>query len=91
MGKISTTIRTDQDVKQQAQRIFSGLGMDMSTAVNIFFHQVVRINGLPFEVTMDAPKAETLAALQEVQQMKKDPHIGKTYTNVDDMMKELLA
>ena len=91
MGKISTTIRTDQDVKQQAQRIFSGLGMDMSTAVNIFFHQVVRINGLPFEVTMDAPNAETLAALQEVQQMKKDPHIGKTYTNVDDMMKELLA
>ena len=91
MAKVRTTIRTDQDTKQQAQRIFSGLGLDMSTAVNIFFHQVIRSNGLPFDVTMDTPNAETLAALQEVQQMKKDPHIGKTYTNVDDMMKDLLA
>lgn len=91
MAKVSTTIRTDQDVKQQAQRIFSNLGMDMSTAVNVFFYQVIRSNGLPFDVTMDTPNADTLAAIQEVQQMKKNPHIGKTYTDVDDMMKELLA
>ncbi len=91
MGKISTTIRTDQDVKQQVQHIFSNLGMDMSTAVNIFFHQVIRTNGLPFAVTMDVPNEETLAAIQEVQEMKKNPKLGKAYTNVDDMIKELLS
>ncbi len=91
MGKISTTIRTDQDVKQQAQRIFSNLGMDMSTAVNIFFHQVIRANGLPFSVTMDVPNEETIAAIREVQEMKKNPKLGKAYTDVDDMMRELLT
>lgn len=91
MAKVSTTIRTDQDAKKQVQQIFSSLGMDMSTAVNIFFHQVIRNNGLPFEVVMDTPNDETLEAIKEVQRMKADPALGKTYTDVDAMMKELLA
>lgn len=91
MAKVSTTIRTDLEAKQQVQQIFSNLGMDMSTAVNIFFRQVIRSNGLPFEVVLDAPNDETIEAIKEVQQMKKNPTLGKTYTDVDDMMEELLA
>ena len=34
---------------------------------------------------------ETLEAIREVQEMKKDPSIGKSYTDVDEMMRELLA
>lgn len=84
-------IRMDKDVKEQAQRIFSQLGMDMTTAVNVFLRQVIRSNGLPFELRLDTPNEETLAAIREVQEMKKDPSIGKSYTDVDEMMKELLA
>ena len=84
-------IRMDKDVKEQAQRIFSQLGMDMTTAVNVFLRQVIRNNGLPFELRLDTPNEETLAAIREVQEMKKDPSIGKSYTDVDEMMKELLA
>ena len=82
-------IRMDKDVKEQAQRIFSQLGMDMTTAVNVFLRQVIRSNGLPFELRLDTPNGETLAAIREVQEMKKDPSIGKSYTDVDEMMKEL--
>ena len=82
-------IRMDKDVKEQAQRIFSQLGMDMTTAVNVFLRQVIRNNGLPFELRLDTPNEETLAAIREVQEMKKDPSIGKSYTDVDEMMKEL--
>ena len=82
-------IRMDKDVKEQAQRIFSQLGMDMTTAVNVFLRQVIRHNGLPFELRLDTPNEETLAAIREVQEMKKDPSIGKSYTDVDEMMKEL--
>ena len=39
----------------------------------------------------DEFNAVTKAALQEVEQMKKDPSIGKSYTDVDEMMQELLA
>jgi DNA-damage-inducible protein J len=51
----------------------------------------LRYHGLPFEIRLDEPNAETREAIDEVQRMKKDPAIGKTYTDVDAMMKELLA
>ncbi len=91
MSKVSTTIRTDSDIKSQAQQIFTSMGMDMSTAINIFFHQVIRKNGLPFEVVATTPNLETREAIAEVQRMKADPSLGKGYTDVDDMMKELLG
>jgi len=84
-------IRMDKEVKEKAQQIFAQLGMDMTTAVNVFLRQTIRHNGLPFEVKLDTPNKETLMAIEEVQQMKKDPSLGKAYTDVDEMMKELLA
>lgn len=84
-------IRMDKEVKEQAQQIFAQLGMDMTTAVNVFLRQTIRHNGFPFELRLDTPNEETLAAIREVQQMKKDPSLGKSYTDVDEMMKELLA
>ena len=83
-------IRMDKDVKEQAQRIFAQLGMDMTTAVNVFLRQAIRYNGFPFEIRLDTPNQETLDAINEVQQMKKDPSVGRSYTDVDKMMEELL-
>ena len=84
-------IRMDKDVKERAQYVFAQLGMDMTTAVNVFLRQVIRSNGFPFELRLDTPNEETMEALREVQEMKKDPFIGKSYTDVDNMMKELLT
>ena len=87
----SMTIRMNREVKQEAQEIFSALGMDMTTAINVFLRQAIYFRGFPFEVRLDIPNEDTLAAINEVQQMKKNPALGKTYTDVDEMMKELLA
>ena len=84
-------IRMDKEVKEKAQQIFAQLGMDMTTAVNVFLRQTIRHNGFPFELRLDTPNEETLEAIREVQKMKKDPSVGKSYTNVDEMMEELLA
>ena len=46
----SINVRVDGDIKSQAQDVFSSLGMDMSTAINIFLRQAVRKNGIPFEL-----------------------------------------
>ena len=91
MEKTSMTIRTDKEVKQQASEIFDALGMDMTTAVNVFLRQAIRYKGFPFELKVDIPNEETLEAIQEVQQMKNNHLMGKSYTDVDDMMKELLS
>lgn len=86
----SMTIRMDKDVKMQAQKIFSEIGMDMTTAVNVFLKQAIRYNGFPFELRVDNPNLDTIEAINEVETMKLNPNLGKSYSDVDFMMEELL-
>lgn len=63
----------------------------MSTAMTIFAKKMVRENGIPFEVKINTPNAETIEAIKEVEEMKKNPAEYKAYSDVDEMMKELLG
>lgn len=90
MALQSTNIKIDTELKKQAQRLFAGLGMDMTTAVNIFLRQAVKEQAIPFRIGESVPNSETLMALQEVEKMKKDPSAYKGYSNIDQMMEELL-
>lgn len=60
--------------------------MSMTTAFNVFAKTMVRQQGIPFEVSLDIPNAETKAAIEEIAQMKKNPAKYKGYTDVDKMM-----
>lgn len=51
MPKVSTTLSIDADVKAQAQSLFADLGLDLSTAVNLFFRQCIYEKGIPFRIT----------------------------------------
>lgn len=84
-------IRMDANLKKQFEAFCTDMGMSMTTAINIFARKAVRENRIPFEISGDVPNAETQEAIREVKQMKEDPALGKTYTDVDQMMKELLA
>ena len=55
--------RTDAETKEQAEAILSELGMSPSTAINIFYRQIVMRRGLPFPA--EIPNAETRAAFDE--------------------------
>lgn len=46
-------IKTDSELKKQAEALFADLGMNMTTAINIFMRQAVRENRIPFEITRD--------------------------------------
>ena len=91
MTTTSMNIRMDSTIKRQAQELFAALGMDMTTAVNIFLRQAIRRQGLPFDVALNRPNSETLEAIAEVREMKKHPEQYKGYTDVDAMMKDMLA
>ena len=41
---------------------------------------------ITFEISGDVPNAETVEAIKEVKRMKANPSLGKTYSNVDQMM-----
>ncbi|MBD5646381.1 MAG: type II toxin-antitoxin system RelB/DinJ family antitoxin [Desulfovibrio sp.] len=91
MATSSMNIRMDSGIKKQAQELFAALGLDMSTAVNIFLRQAIQRQGLPFEVVLREPNAETLEAKEEVEAMKRAPDNHRSYKNSNAMMKELLA
>ena len=51
MSVTNINIRTDSEIKAKAQEIFAALGLDMTTAVNLFLRQTVRMNDIPFVLT----------------------------------------
>ena len=77
-------IRTDMEVKQNAERIFAELGLTMSTAVNIFLRQAIRQGGLPFEVKLDIPNETTAAAIAEGRALLHDKNAAG-YKSIDEL------
>ena len=90
MAPVSTNIKIDPKLKKEAQELFNELGMNLTTAVNIFLAQAVREQAIPFKVSNDIPNEETKEAIKEVKEMIADPSKGKSFNDVDAMMKELL-
>ena len=91
MANTSINIRMDADLKRQFEAFCSDVGMTMTTAFDVFARKTVREHRIPFEISGDVPNAETVEAIQEVKSMKANRGIGKTYSNVDQMVEELLA
>lgn len=53
----SINVRTDVGVKESAQALFGALGMDMTTAINLFLRQSIRAQGIPFPVVLASTSA----------------------------------
>ena len=90
MANSSMNIRMDSEVKEQAQRLFAEFGLDMTTAINMFLRQSIRMQGIPFDLKLEVPNAETAAAIEEVQKMKRD-HNKKTYSSFSELLQEVKA
>ncbi len=90
MANTNITIRMNEQLKKQAEELFSDLGLSMTTAFVAFTKQAVREQRIPFIISRNIPNAETIAAIDEVEKMKLYPHMYKGYNDVDEMMLELL-
>jgi DNA-damage-inducible protein J len=77
-------IRTDRDVKDQAEQIFSELGLTMTTAVNLFLRTAIREHGIPFALKLDVPNETTAAAIEEGRRIALDSSV-KGYTSMDEL------
>lgn len=91
MAKINVNIRMDKELKRQFEDFCEDMGMSMTTAFTLFARKAVSEYRIPFEISGKVPNDETLAAMEEVQRMKADPSIGKTYSSAEEMMKDLLS
>ncbi len=84
MGKsVNLNIRTDKELKISVEHILHRLGLNHSTAINIFYRQISLNKGLPFSVNI--PNKETLKAMKESEIGKN----VKTFKNSKELFKDL--
>ena len=88
MATVSTQIRIDEDLKKQAAELFSQLGLDMSSAMNIFLKQCVLHEGLPFNVELPKYKPEVIEAMEEARRIARDPKT-KRYDSLAEALKDI--
>ena len=81
-------IRVDEELKRKAEAIFAELGLNMSTAMNIFLRYSVRYGGIPFDLRIEKPNAETLAAIDDI---NNNRNMNKTFDSVSALMEDLNA
>ena len=76
MSKTSMSIRLDSEVKEQAQLVFNHLGMDMTTAINIFLRQAIQDHGKLLQVVTD---------------VEQNRNMSQPFESVSDLMEDLRA
>ncbi|MBE5871252.1 MAG: type II toxin-antitoxin system RelB/DinJ family antitoxin [Lachnospiraceae bacterium] len=90
--KESTTttfsVRMDKDIKSQCETMYGELGINLTTAINVFLRQSLRAGGFPFDVRLDKPNQETIAAMMEANSLAHNPSIKK-YSDVEEALAEL--
>ena len=84
MSKTSMSIRLDSEVKEQAQQVFNSLGMDMTTAINIFLRQAIQYQGLPFDVRLD----ESRKLIEVLADLEQNRNMSQSFGSVSDLMED---
>ena len=82
------SIRMDADLKSAAEALFEELGMNLSTAFNIFVRQSLREGCIPFKISEVSPNNITVRAILEAERMANDPNAQK-FNSVDELFAEL--
>lgn len=88
MAQTNVNIRMDETLKQQFDRLCNELGLNMSTAFNIFAKTMVRQQKVPFEISLDIPNSETMSVIDDVNHGR---NLSKTFHSVEELMEDLNA
>ncbi len=84
MATTNLNIRTEKVVKDQAEEIFNELGLNMTTAINMFLRTAIRERGIPFDLKLDVPNDTTAVAIEEGKKLMADPAAPR-YSSIADL------
>ncbi len=82
-------VRVDMALKQESDTLFKSLGLNMSTAINMFLTKCVKTSSIPFKIEEPKPSKELKKALKEVDYIMKHPEKYKAYNSVEELFEEL--
>ena len=86
----ATTINIDDTTKKEAQELFKDLGMNLTTAINVFLKQAIKEQKIHFEIRNPRPRQELLAAIKEAEEMERTGNMGKGYSSAKEMIEDIL-
>ena len=96
MSKSDTiNVRIEPELKKQAEEILEKLGISASTAINMYYRQIVEKNGIPMELSLNnspnIPVYEDLSE-EELSRMITESHkqyLEGDYMALEDALREL--
>ena len=80
MSKVIVQSRVPQELKNEAESVFSAMGLTVAEAIRLFLNQTVTDYKFPFVPKLRQPTAEFKAALRELDEGK-----AERFDNVDDL------
>jgi len=82
-------VNVDKNIKDEANKLFNSLGLNMSTAINMFLRKSISVGGIPFEIRNPKPSKELIEALQEGEDILSGKIKAKGYHNINELMEDL--
>jgi len=89
LNDTTMTIRVNSTTKRKAQQLFNELGLDMSTAINIFLKKSVREERIPFELSKS--EKPNLATRKAITRAEKGENLVGPFKTVEEAMDYLNA
>ena len=86
MAKDLISVRLDHELKIEAEQIYSELGINMSDAIRMFIKRTISYGGIPFDLRVNRPNAETAQVLRDINNNK---NISKTFDTPQEMFENL--
>lgn len=84
MANVVIQSRVKAELKEEAEALFSAIGLSVSDAIRLFLQQSINSGGLPFQPTAKRPNAETREAMHELAEGG-----GKRFRNSRDFYDDL--
>lgn len=89
MNTTNLNIRVDSTLKKEADMLFKNLGLNMSTAINMFLIKSVNTSSIPFEVSEPRPSRKLKKALKEADNIMNGKIKTKTYNSTEELFEDL--
>ena len=86
MATVNMSIRTDPELKAQAEEILSQLGMTMNGTINMFLHQIVRDRAVPLSLALPRFLSTEETLQEDLRKSKADRLNGVQYLTVDEVL-----
>lgn len=91
MGTSNVTVRVDDELKKQAEELFTDLGLTMTAAMLAFMKQAVREQRIPFELTRNRPNTRLINAFKESERIASGEEKSRVYESAKEMVDDILS